>query len=107
MAWFLLIIAGLLEVAWASSMKSTEGFTRLWPTLFFLVTLTASMVLLGIAVKTIPTGTGYAVWTGIGAIGTVLVGILVFNEPATLARLLCLGLILGGIVGLKVVSGGH
>ncbi len=107
MDWLLLIIAGFLEVAWASSLKSTQGFTKLWPSLFFLATLTASMVLLAIALRTIPTGTGYAVWTGIGAVGTVIVGVLVFKEPATAARLGCVALIVTGIVGLKLVTPGH
>ncbi|SFJ32318.1 quaternary ammonium compound efflux SMR transporter SugE [Planctomicrobium piriforme] len=104
MSWFLLIVAGLFEVAWASSLKSTQGFTRLGPTLFFLTTLTLSMVLLAIALRTIPTGTGYAVWTGIGAVGTVIVGICFFHEPATPVRLGCLALILLGIIGLKLGS---
>lgn len=104
MAWFLLFLAGLFEIAWASGLKASEGFTRLGPTLFTLVTLAISMVLLGLAVRHIPIGTGYAIWTGIGAMGTVITGILLFGDPVSPARVGFLALILIGIVGLKFVS---
>ena len=104
MAWIILFIAGLFEIGWAVGLKYTEGFTRLWPTVFTAVSLIASMGLLGLAVRTLPLGTAYAIWTGIGAAGTVVLGIVLFKEPATVARLLCVGLILAGIVGLKLVS---
>ncbi len=102
MSWVILIVAGLFEIAWAVGLKYTEGFTRLWPTLGTLAALVVSVWLLGLAAKTLPIGTAYAVWTGIGAVGTVLCGILLLGEPATTARLLCLGLIVAGIVGLKL-----
>lgn len=104
MSWILLIIAGLCEVAWALGLKATEGFTRLGPTLLTLAALLISVVLLGIAARSLPIGTAYAVWTGIGAVGTVLGGILWFGEPVTVARLVCVSLIVSGIVGLKVVG---
>lgn len=102
MSWTLLVIAGLLEVGWAIGLKYTEGFSRLWPSLATVTAMTASVLLLGIAMRTLPTGTAYAVWVGIGAIGTALLGIWLFDEPATAARLVSLGLILAGIVGLKL-----
>lgn len=104
MAWLYLLAAGVLEIAWAVGLKSTQGFTRLWPSLGTIAAIGASMGLLAIAVRTIPLGTGYAVWTGIGAVGTALIGILYFGEPASPARLLCLGLIVTGILGLKLAS---
>jgi len=104
MAWWILIIAGLFEVAWASGLKSSHGFTKLGPSVFTLVTLSISMVLLAISLRTLPVGTGYAVWTGIGAVGTACVGILFFGDPATPARLGFLFLIVAGIAGLKFVS---
>ncbi|WP_374579733.1 quaternary ammonium compound efflux SMR transporter SugE [Phenylobacterium sp.] len=104
MAWVVLFIAGLCEIAWAVGLKYTDGFTRLWPTLFTGVSLVASMALLGLAVKSLPLGTAYAVWTGIGAVGTVILGIVLFKEPATVARLVCVGLIVSGILGLKFLS---
>jgi len=104
MAWIILFIAGLFEVGWAVGLKSTEGFTRLWPSVGTGVSLVLSMVLLGWALKTLPLGTAYAVWTGIGAVGTALFGILVLKEPATAARLVCLCLIVAGILGLKLFS---
>jgi quaternary ammonium compound-resistance protein SugE len=100
-AWAILIVAGLFEIAWAVGLKYTEGFTRLWPTAFTAVSLAVSMVLLGWSVRTLPLGTAYAVWTGIGAVGTAVAGILLFKEPATAARLACIALIVAGIVGLK------
>jgi quaternary ammonium compound-resistance protein SugE len=102
MAWFLLVIAGLLEIGWAIGLKYTDGFTRFWPTAGALAALVLSVSLLGLATRTLPVGTAYAVWTGIGAAGTVIGGILLFNEPATAARLACVGLIIAGIVGLKM-----
>jgi quaternary ammonium compound-resistance protein SugE len=104
MAWFLLVIAGLLEVGWAVGLKYTEGFTKLGPSIATLVCMIVSIVLLATALKTIPVGTGYAVWTGIGAVGTVIAGIVFLNEPAEVKRLACIALILAGIVGLKVFS---
>ena len=106
MAWVLLFLAGLLEVAWAVGLKYTDGFTRPWPTAATLVAMVGSVVLLAIAVRTLPLGTAYAVWTGIGTAGAVLLGIVLFNEPATLARLFFVGLIVTGIVGLKMVTAG-
>jgi len=104
MSWFLLLLAGLFEVGWAIGLKYSGGFTRPLPTLFTALAIVASMVLLGLAVRTLPIGTAYAVWTGIGAVGTALCGIWLLGEPATAARLACIGLILAGIIGLKLVS---
>ena len=104
MAWAYLFIAGLLEVAWAVGLKYTEGFTRLWPTVGTALALVFSMVLLALALRTLPLGTAYAVWTGIGAVGTATLGILLFDEPADAGRVLCIGLIVSGIVGLKLTS---
>jgi quaternary ammonium compound-resistance protein SugE len=104
MAWTYLFIAGLLEIVWAIGLKYTEGFTKLVPSLVTGVALVASMVFLALALRTIPVGTGYAIWTGIGAVGTALLGIVLFAEPATLARLGCIGLIVAGIVGLKLAT---
>lgn len=104
MAWWILVIAGLFEVAWASGLKASNGFTRLGPTIFTLVTLAISMGLLAISLRSIPVGTGYAVWTGIGAVGTACVGILLFGDPATPLRIGFLALIVFGIIGLKFVS---
>lgn len=104
MAWILLVIAGILEVGWAIGLKYTEGFTRPWPSVLTGLSMMASVILLGIAMKTLPVGTAYAVWVGIGAIGTALLGIILFAEPATAFRLISLGLILAGIIGLKLAS---
>jgi len=104
MAWIILVVAGLFEIGWAVGLKFTEGFTRPLPTVLTAVSLVLSMGLLGWAVKTLPLGTAYAVWTGIGAVGTAVVGILVFKEPATAARLACLALIVAGILGLKLFT---
>jgi quaternary ammonium compound-resistance protein SugE len=103
-AWALLFLAGLLEVAWAVGLKYTDGFTRPWPTVVTLAAMIGSMVLLALAVRTLPLGTAYAVWTGIGTAGAVLLGIVLFQEPAALARLFFVGLIVAGIVGLKLVT---
>lgn len=105
LAWLVLVIAGLFEVGWAIGLKYTEGFTRLWPSVGTVTAMVVSVVLLGWAMRTLPVGTAYAVWTGIGAVGTVALGIVLFQEPATVARLACVGLILAGIVGLKVTHG--
>ena len=104
MAWVVLLIAGLLEVGWAVGLKYTEGFTRLWPSVATGVALVASMILLATAVRTLPLGTGYAVWTGIGTVGTAIFGIVLFREPATALRLVCIGLIVAGIIGLKLAT---
>jgi quaternary ammonium compound-resistance protein SugE len=105
MAWIWLALAGFLEVGWAIGLKYTDGFTRLLPSLLTAASMVASVALLGLALKTLPVGTGYAVWTGIGTVGTALLGIHLFGEPATAARLLCIGLIVSGILGLKLASG--
>jgi quaternary ammonium compound-resistance protein SugE len=104
MAWVLLLIAGLLEIVWAIGLKYTEGFTRLWPSVLTLVAMTGSVVLLGIAMKSLPVGTSYAVWVGVGAVGTAILGIVLFGESANAGRLLSLGLIVAGIVGLKLAT---
>ncbi|MCC6532019.1 MAG: quaternary ammonium compound efflux SMR transporter SugE [Burkholderiales bacterium] len=105
MAWTLLFVAGLFEIAWAIGLKYTDGFTRLWPSVLTLAAMIVSVGCLALALKAIPVGTGYAVWTGIGAVGTAILGIVLFGESAGAARLLCIGLIVAGIVGLKIVSG--
>lgn len=108
MAWIYLIIAGLLEVVWAVSLKRTEGFTRLGPSLFTLVAMVASFYLLSVALKTLPTGTGYAVWVGIGAVGTALFGIFFLGEPKSALRLASIALIVLGVIGLRLGGGsGH
>ena len=104
MAWIYLTVAGLFEIGWAIGLKYTDGFTRLLPSVWTLASMILSIVLLGLALRTLPVGTAYAVWTGIGAIGTAALGIYLFAEPATVARLLCIGLILSGIIGLKLVT---
>lgn len=105
MAWLYLLVAGLLEVAWAVGLKYTEGFTRLWPSVWTGAALVLSMVMLAAAVRTLPLGTAYAIWTGIGAVGTAALGIVLFGESASAARLACVGLIVAGLVGLKLTSG--
>ena len=102
MAWVLVVIAGVFEIGWAVGLKYTEGFTRVWPSIVTGVSMVASVVLLGLAMRSLPVGTAYAVWTGIGAVGTVVLGILLFDEPATSGRLACIGLIVSGILGLKL-----
>lgn len=104
MAWVLLVIAGLFEVGWAIGLKYTEGFTRLWPSAFTLAAMVLSVVLLGVAMKSLPVGTSYAVWVGVGAVGTAILGMVLFGEPASTGRLLSLGFIVVGIVGLKLAS---
>ena len=104
MAWILLFIAGLLEIGWAVGLKYTEGFTRLVPSVLTLTSMAASVGMLALALKTLPMGTAYAVWTGIGAVGTAICGIILFGDPATVARIASIGLIVAGIVGLKLVT---
>src|SRR5215470_17922406 len=104
MAWAILFVAGLMEIGWAIGLKYTEGFSRLLPSILTLACMAGSIILLGVAVKTLPIGTAYAVWTGIGAVGTAILGIILFGDPATALRLACIGLIVAGIVGLKLVT---
>jgi quaternary ammonium compound-resistance protein SugE len=104
MAWVVLFVAGLLEIGWAVGLKYTDGFTRIWPTIGTVVALVASMALLGVGLRTLPLGTAYAVWTGIGTVGTAVLGIVLFREPATAMRLLYIAMIVAGIVGLKLVA---
>lgn len=105
MPWLILLIAGLLEVAWAIGLKYTEGFTKLWPSVGTVIALVASVYLLAVAAKSIPIGTAYAVWTGIGALGAVILGIVLFKEPAAPLRILFLCTLLGSIIGLKLTAG--
>ena len=104
MAWVVLFVAGLFEIVWAIGLKYTEGFTRLWPSVVTVAAMAVSIALLGWAMRSLPVGTAYAVWTGIGALGTVVLGMILFAEPATVSRLVCIGLILAGIVGLKLTT---
>jgi quaternary ammonium compound-resistance protein SugE len=104
MAWIILVVAGLTEIGWAIGLKYTEGFTRLWPSVFTGASMVLSIVLLGLALKTLPLGTAYAIWTGIGTVGTAILGIYLFGESAAVLRLVCIGLIVAGIVGLKLVT---
>ena len=104
MAWIVLLVAGIMEIGWAVGLKYTDGFTRLWPTVATGAALVVSMGLLGVALRTLPLGTAYAVWTGIGTVGTAVLGIVLLREPATAMRLLCIGLILAGIVGLRLAT---
>jgi quaternary ammonium compound-resistance protein SugE len=104
MAWLYLLIAGLLEVGWAIGLKYTEGFSRLWPSLATVAAMILSLGFLGLALKTLPVGTAYAIWTGVGAVGTAILGIYLFAEPANAMRLACIGLIVSGIVGLKLAT---
>ena len=103
MAWVYLTLAGLFEIAWALGLKKTEGFTKLWPSVYTLGTMAVSIYLLSIAVARLPVGTAYAVWTGIGAAGTAILGMVLFGEPRDWPRMACIGLILCGVVGLKVI----
>jgi len=105
MAWILLTLAGLFEIGWAIGLKYTEGFTRPMPTILTATAMVISVVLLGLAVRSLPVGTAYAVWTGIGTVGTVILGIVLFAEPASALRLGCIAMIIAGIVGLKVAAG--
>ena len=104
MSWILLFVAGLFEIGWAIGLKYTHGFTRLWPSVGTALSMLVSVVLLGLAMRDLPVGTAYAVWTGIGAVGTVILGIALFNDPANAARLVCVGLIVAGVLGLKLTS---
>lgn len=104
MSWFYLLIAGLLEVAWAVGLKYSSGFTRLWPSVFTLVAMAGSVGMLGIALRQLPLGTAYAVWTGIGTIGTAIAGMVMLGEPAGALRLGSIALIAAGIIGLKLVT---
>jgi quaternary ammonium compound-resistance protein SugE len=104
MAWTYLFFAGLFEIGWAIGLKYTDGFARLTPTLLTVASMVISLGLLGLALKTLPVGTAYAIWTGIGTVGTAVLGIYLLGEPATVIRLVCIGLIVSGIVGLKLVA---
>ncbi|WP_374475918.1 quaternary ammonium compound efflux SMR transporter SugE [Zoogloea sp.] len=104
MAWFTLLLAGLLEIGWAIGLKYTQGFTRLWPSVATVASMLASLLLLASTLRTLPLGTAYAIWTGIGAVGTVALGIILFGEPAGAGRLICVGLIVAGIAGLKLLA---
>ena len=104
MAWVLLLVAGLLEICWAVGLKYTQGFTRPLPTVLTIAAMVVSIALLGLAVRSLPIGTAYAIWTGIGAVGTVITGIVLLNEPASAPRLICVCLITAGIIGLKLVT---
>lgn len=104
MPWVILLIAGLFEVGWAIGLKYTEGFTRLWPSIGTVAAMVVSVALLGLAMKDLPVGTAYAVWTGVGAVGTAILGIFLFGDSASAARIACLAMIAGGIIGLKIVS---
>ena len=104
MAWIVLFVAGLFEVGWAVGLKFTDGFTRLWPSLGTAAAMAVSLFLLSVALKSLPLGTAYTVWTGVGAVGTVLLGIILLGESADFPRLACIGLIIAGIIGLKVAT---
>ena len=104
MNWFVLFVAGLFEIGWAIGLKYTEGFTRLWPTVGTVISMIISLGLLGLALKTLPVGTAYAVWTGVGAVGTAILGMVLFGESTEAPRLVCIGLIVAGIAGLKLVT---
>jgi quaternary ammonium compound-resistance protein SugE len=104
MTWFILLVAGLLEVGWAVGLKYTEGFTRLMPSVLTILAMAGSVVLLGIAMRSLPLGTAYAVWTGIGTVGTAIAGMILLGEPAGALRLGCIGLIVAGILGLKLLT---
>jgi quaternary ammonium compound-resistance protein SugE len=104
MAWVVLLFAGLFEIGWAVGLKYSQGFDRLWPPLATLLSMAVSLALLGVALRSLPLGTAYAIWTGIGTVGTVILGIAIFGEPASAARLMCAGLIVAGIVGLKLLA---
>ena len=104
MAWLILFAAGLFEVGWAVGLKYTDGFTRLGPSLLTIASMIVSLGMLGLALRSLPLGTAYAVWTGVGTVGTAIAGIILFGEPVTALRLACIGLIVMGIVGLKLVS---
>jgi quaternary ammonium compound-resistance protein SugE len=104
MAWTILFLAGLMEIGWAIGLKYTDGFSKFWPSALTLASMIGSIVLLGLALKTLPVGTAYAVWTGIGTVGVAILGIYLFGEAATAFRLACIGMIVAGIAGLKAVT---
>ena len=104
MSWMVLVLAGLFEIGWAIGLKYTDGFTKLWPTVGTVASMIVSLGLLGIAMKSLPVGTAYAVWVGVGAVGTAILGIVLLDEPANAGRMVSLGLIVAGIIGLKLVS---
>ncbi|MBB1077780.1 quaternary ammonium compound efflux SMR transporter SugE [Rhodoferax sp. 4810] len=104
MTWFLLFVAGLFEIGWAIGLKYTEGFTRLWPSVGTVASMVASVVLLGLAMKTLPVGTAYAVWVGIGAVGTAILGVVLLGEAVNAGRVISLGLIVAGVIGLKLAT---
>jgi quaternary ammonium compound-resistance protein SugE len=106
MAWLILVLAGLFEVGWAIGLKYTHGFSRLWPTVGTVIAMLVSLALLGVAMKSLPVGTAYAVWVGVGAVGTVILGIVLLGEPATPGRLISVAFIIAGIIGLKLASAG-
>lgn len=103
MAWVLLVLSGLLESVWAVALSSSKGFSKLWPSIIFVVALAASMAGLALALRSLPVGTAYAVWVGIGAVGTAAFGMAALGEPVSVAKILCLVLIVGGVIGLKVL----
>jgi quaternary ammonium compound-resistance protein SugE len=104
MSWLILVLAGLFEIGWAIGLKYTDGFTRLWPTIGTVASMVVSLGLLGVAMKSLPVGTAYAVWVGVGAVGTAILGIVLLGEPANAGRMVSLGLIVAGIIGLKLAS---
>jgi len=104
MSWLILFLAGLFETGWAIGLKYSEGFTRVWPSVWTAVSMLISVVLLGLAMKNLPVGTAYAVWVGVGAVGTVILGICLFGDPVNLPRMISMGLIVAGIIGLKLAS---
>ena len=104
MPWLVLVLAGLFEIGWAIGLKYTDGFTRLWPTVGTVASMVVSLGLLGVAMKSLPVGTAYAVWVGVGAVGTAILGIVLLGEPANAGRMVSLGLIVAGIIGLKLAS---
>ena len=104
MNWFILVVAGLFEIGWAVGLEYTDGFTRIWPTVGTVVSMIVSLALLGIAMKSLPVGTAYAIWVGVGAVGTAILGIILLGESANLFRLLSLGMIVAGLVGLKLAT---
>jgi len=107
MAWLILLVAGILETGWAVGLKFTEGWTKLWPSVFTIIAMSLSVYLLSVAVKSLPIGTAYAVWTGIGAVGAAVIGMLFLGEPRDVARIVCILLIVSGLVGLRFLSGGE
>jgi len=106
-AWIYLIIAALFECGWAIGLKYTDGFTKIWPSVFTIVAMIVSFQFLALAMKTIPVGTAYAIWTGIGTVGVAVLGMVLFGESKDIARILCIALIIAGVIGLKIFSGQH